>query len=52
MEIKPHASEQPLSQRRNRKGNQKLSSDKWEGKYDMQKPMECKTKKKNHKPQS
>ena len=34
MEIKPHASEQPLSQRRNRKGNQKLSSDKWEGKYD------------------
>ena len=41
MEIKQHVSKQPTGYWRNRKGNKKISRNKWQWKHDNLKPMGC-----------
>ena len=41
MQIKQHAPEQPMGQRRNQKGNQEISWNKWKWKYNVSKPRDA-----------
>ena len=41
VETKQHATKQPMDHWRNQRGNLKIPSSKWQGRYDTSKPMGC-----------